>query len=105
MHAGRKVKIRRRVRDARARWLKLAEQTAQTNLSAHLAGRQTIVDRLQALQDAGLERVPVDSAEPGKWRDRLQTSNKELATSGKVSQQAMDEMLSHLAAYRAGQGQ
>ncbi len=60
---------------------------------------------LQALQDAGLERVPVDSAEPGKWRDRLQASNRELATSGKVSQQAMDEMLSHLAAYRAGQGQ
>ncbi len=51
VHAGRQVKIRSRVRDARSRWLKLAEQTAQTNLGAHLAGRQTILGRLQALQD------------------------------------------------------
>ena len=49
--AGRQVKIRSRVREARARWLKLALQTAQTNLESHLAGRQTILGRLQALQD------------------------------------------------------
>lgn len=51
VHAGRQVKVRTRVRDARARWLKLAEQTAQTNLGSHLAGRQTILGRLQGLQD------------------------------------------------------
>ena len=51
VHAGRQVKIRSRVRDARSRWLKLAEQTAQTNLGSHLADRQTILVRLQALQD------------------------------------------------------
>lgn len=51
VHAGRQVKVRTRVRDARARWLKLAEQTAQANLGSHLAGRQTILGRLQGLQD------------------------------------------------------
>ncbi|MEH6609925.1 MAG: excinuclease ABC subunit UvrC [Halioglobus sp.] len=48
--AGKKIQLRHRVRDARARWLKLAQQTAQTNLEAHLSGRQTTTDRLQALQ-------------------------------------------------------
>ena len=51
VQAQRQVKLRSRVREARARWLKLALQTAQTNLESHLAGRQTIVGRLQALQD------------------------------------------------------
>ena len=50
-HAQRQVKVRSRVREARARWLKLALQTAQTNLESHLAGRETIAGRLQALQD------------------------------------------------------
>ena len=49
--AGKKIQLRHRVRDARARWLKLAQQTAQTNLEAHLSGRQTATDRLQALQN------------------------------------------------------
>ncbi|MEM1111069.1 MAG: excinuclease ABC subunit UvrC [Pseudomonadota bacterium] len=49
--AERRVRLRSRVREARARWLRLAEQTADTNLRAELAGRQTISDRLQALQD------------------------------------------------------
>lgn len=39
------------MRDARARWLQLAQQTAETNLDAHLAGRQTTMERLQALQE------------------------------------------------------
>ncbi len=57
--AGRRVKLRSRVRDARARWLRLAVQTAQTSLEAHLAGRQTVLERLQALQDAlGLSEIP-----------------------------------------------
>ena len=49
--AGRKVAVRHRVRDARGRWLQLASQTAQANLEAHLAGRQTTQERLQSLQD------------------------------------------------------
>lgn len=48
----RKVAIKNKVRDARARWLQLAVQTAQTNLQAHLAGKQTTQERLQSLQDA-----------------------------------------------------
>jgi excinuclease ABC subunit C len=51
VQAQRQVKVRSRVREARARWLKLALQTAETNLESHLAGRQTMVGRLQALQD------------------------------------------------------
>ncbi|MDP5070208.1 MAG: excinuclease ABC subunit C, partial [Congregibacter sp.] len=50
--AGRKVVLRKRVREARARWLQLALQTAQTNLIAHLAGKQTVQERLQLLQEA-----------------------------------------------------
>ncbi|PLW82188.1 excinuclease ABC subunit C [Kineobactrum sediminis] len=57
--AGRKVTIRARVREARARWLQLAVQTAQTNLSSHLAGRQSTLERLQRLQDVlGLAELP-----------------------------------------------
>ncbi|MEM1156384.1 MAG: excinuclease ABC subunit UvrC [Pseudomonadota bacterium] len=48
--AERKVSLRSRVRDARAKWLQLAVQTAQTNLASHLSGRQSMLDRLQALQ-------------------------------------------------------
>ncbi len=50
-HAGRKVRIRSRVREARARWLQLAQQTAETNLQAHLSGKQSTQERLQALQE------------------------------------------------------
>ncbi|CAA0119799.1 UvrABC system protein C [Halioglobus japonicus] len=49
--AQRNVKIRSRVRDSRAQWLQLAQQTAETNLASHLTGRQTVLRRLQALQD------------------------------------------------------
>jgi excinuclease ABC subunit C len=57
--AERKVRLRHRVRDARARWLRLAVQTAQTNLQAHLADRQTVLDRLQSLQELlSLPEVP-----------------------------------------------
>ena len=51
VQAERKVKLRDKVRDARSRWLRLAVQTAQTNLQSHLAGRQSVLGRLQALQD------------------------------------------------------
>lgn len=49
--AARRVTLRHRVREARARWLQLALQTAQTNLVAHLAGKQTAQERFQALQE------------------------------------------------------
>jgi excinuclease ABC subunit C len=59
VQAQRSVQVRSRVRDARAQWLKLAQQTAQTSLAAHLAGRQTVLERLQALQDIlGLPELP-----------------------------------------------
>lgn len=58
-HAQRKVQLRHSVRDARAKWLTLATQTAQTNLESHLAGKQTVIGRLQALQDLlGLDELP-----------------------------------------------
>ncbi|TCO75733.1 excinuclease ABC subunit UvrC [Chromatocurvus halotolerans] len=50
-HAGRRVRIRSKVREARARWLQLAQQTAETNLQAHLAGKKSTQERLQALQE------------------------------------------------------
>jgi excinuclease ABC subunit C len=50
-HAQRSVKIRSKVREARAQWLQLAQQTAEANLASHLAGRQTLLGRMQALQD------------------------------------------------------
>jgi TRAP-type C4-dicarboxylate transport system substrate-binding protein len=60
---------------------------------------------LQALQDAGLELVPVDPEEPATWRRKVIASNKALAASGDVDKAAMDEMLKHLAEYRSGQAQ
>ncbi len=59
VQAERKVTLRARVREARARWLRLAVQTAETNLHSHLAGRQNILGRLQSLQDLlGLAELP-----------------------------------------------
>jgi excinuclease ABC subunit C len=57
--AERKVRLRSKVRDARARWLQLALQTAQTNLASHLSGRQSVHERMQALQELlGLAELP-----------------------------------------------
>jgi excinuclease ABC subunit C len=61
VQAGRKIQLRNRVREARARWLRLAQQTAETNLEAHLAGRQSVQERFQALQ----ERLSLPE-EPGR---------------------------------------
>ena len=59
VHAQRRVRLRSRVRDARARWLQLALQTAETSLRSHLSGRQTAQERLHALQDLlGLAEPP-----------------------------------------------
>jgi excinuclease ABC subunit C len=57
--SGRRVRLRSRVRDARARWLQLALQTAETSLASHLSGRQSVIERLQALQELlGLPEMP-----------------------------------------------
>ena len=58
--SGRKVSIKHSVRDARARWLQMAIQTAQTNLRSFLAGKQTMAGRLESLRRAlDLESIPV----------------------------------------------
>ena len=48
--AGRRVEVRARVRDARSRWLEMAQQTAETNLGAHLSGKKTMAGRLESLR-------------------------------------------------------
>jgi excinuclease ABC subunit C len=50
--AGRHVSLKIRVREARARWLQLALQTASQNLQSQLAARQTSLARIQTLQDS-----------------------------------------------------
>ena len=50
IRAQRKVEIRSKVREARARWLEMAQQTADTNLTAHLSGKQTMAGRLESLR-------------------------------------------------------
>ena len=50
--AGRKLLIKTRVRDARAKWLQLAGQTARQNLQSRLSARQTALERFQVLQDS-----------------------------------------------------
>ncbi len=57
--AGRKVSLRSKVRDARARWLQLAQQTADNNLSSHLSGKQTMAGRLESLRsELDLDAAP-----------------------------------------------
>ena len=57
--ASRKVVIKERVRDTRARWLQMAEQNAQSNLRSFLAGKQTMAGRLESLRRAlDLEQLP-----------------------------------------------
>lgn len=56
---GRKTTISHQVRSHRAKWLKLAIETAQQNLTGHLANKQTIYQRFEALQDAlKLQELP-----------------------------------------------
>lgn len=57
--AGRKVSISSKVRSHRAKWLKLAEETAKQNLAGHLANKQTLYQRFEALQDVlALDEMP-----------------------------------------------
>jgi excinuclease ABC subunit C len=56
----RKVVIKTQVRDARARWLQLAKQTAETNLESFLSGKHTMAGRLEALRrELDLDLPPV----------------------------------------------
>jgi excinuclease ABC subunit C len=52
IHSERKVQIKTRVRDARAKWLQLAVQTAQQNLQSQLSARKTALERVHSLQDS-----------------------------------------------------
>jgi excinuclease ABC subunit C len=55
----RKVVIKTQVRDARARWLQLAKQTAESNLESFLTGKQTMAGRLEALRrELDLDMTP-----------------------------------------------
>ena len=55
----RKVVIKQQVRDARARWLQLAKQTAESNLESFISGKQTMAGRLEALRrELDLELTP-----------------------------------------------
>lgn len=56
---GRKTQFNTQVRSNRAKWLKLARETAKQNLAGHLANKQTIYQRFEALQDVlGLPEIP-----------------------------------------------
>jgi excinuclease ABC subunit C len=56
----RAITLKTRVRDARAKWLRLAEQTVIENLQSHLSARATALQRVEALQDAlNLPEAPV----------------------------------------------
>ncbi|MEC7150098.1 MAG: excinuclease ABC subunit UvrC, partial [Pseudomonadota bacterium] len=55
----RKVVIKTQVRDARARWLQLAKQTAESNLESFLSGKHTMAGRLEALRrELDLDMTP-----------------------------------------------
>ena len=50
LQVGRKVQIRSSVRGFRAKWIELAETTAEQNLSAKLASRETLGQRFESLR-------------------------------------------------------
>ena len=56
---GRVVKIREAVRGVRAKWLKLAERTAEQNLAADQSSKATLEKRFASLRDTlGLNSIP-----------------------------------------------
>ena len=56
---GRNVEVRDSVRGFRAKWLQLAQRTAEQNLAGKLASKKTIEQRFESLRDTmGLETVP-----------------------------------------------
>jgi len=56
---GRNIEIRDSVRGFRAKWIELAQRTAEQNLTARLASKKTIEQRFESLRDTvGLEQTP-----------------------------------------------
>ena len=56
---GRNIEIRDNVRGLRAKWLELAQRTAEQNLSGKLASKQTLQQRFESLRDTlGLDSTP-----------------------------------------------
>jgi excinuclease ABC subunit C len=56
---GRNIEIRDSVRGFRAKWVELAQRTAEQNLTARLASKKTIEQRFESLRDTvGLEQTP-----------------------------------------------
>ena len=56
---GRNIEIRDSVRGFRAKWLELAQRTAEQNLTGKLASKQTLQQRFESLRDTlGLESTP-----------------------------------------------
>ena len=56
---GRKLEIKHSVRGFRAKWVELAQRTAEQNLAGKLASRQTLQQRFEPLRDSlGLEALP-----------------------------------------------
>ena len=58
-NSGRKVAIADNTRGHRQRWVQLANTNAEQNLASHLADRQNVYQRFEALQEAlGMEEMP-----------------------------------------------
>jgi excinuclease ABC subunit C len=56
---GRNIEIRDNVRGFRAKWLELAQRTAEQNLAGKLASKQTLQQRFESLRDTlGLDSTP-----------------------------------------------
>ena len=56
---GRNIEIRDSVRGFRAKWLELAQRTAEQNLAGKLASKQTLQQRFESLRDTlGLDSTP-----------------------------------------------
>jgi excinuclease ABC subunit C len=56
---GRNIEIRDSVRGFRAKWIELAQRTAEQNLSGKLASKQTLQQRFESLRETiGLDEVP-----------------------------------------------
>ena len=62
-------------------------------------------EALAALQQQGLELVKPEQSEIPKWREIVAESNRQLAAKGVISQARQDEMMGHLADYRANHPQ
>ena len=56
---GRNIEIRDSVRGFRAKWIELAQRTAEQNLAGKLASKQTLQQRFESLRDTiGLDETP-----------------------------------------------